>query len=171
MPNYSGEQYVPAVDSSDNETVADVVGNKDDNYTNKSLSSRLHTLSEHAHSESKVYPTLANGVTVTSAAGAWTLGTLVEVVPASTIADYFDIHAVDIEAISANDVFELVFYQGAGDTEIGRIRFVKDAAQSATLNTSIQTPLVPANARIRAAVACAAGGAKTVDVTIRYHTY
>lgn len=171
MANYSGDQFVPAVDSADNRTTADVVGNKDDNYTNKSLSSRLHTLSEHAHAESKVYPTLANGVTVTSAAGAWTLGALVEVVPASTVTDFFDIHAVDVEDISANDVFELVLYAGAGDTEIGRIRFVRSTVQSATLNTAIQTPLIAANDRIRAAVACAAGGGKTVDISIRYHTY
>lgn len=171
MANYSSDQLVPAVDSANNVTTADVVGNKSDTHDGDSIAAIAHTLEEHEHAESKVYPTLANGVTVTTAAGAWALGALVEIVPASTITDDFDIHAVDVEGISANDVFELVLYQGAGDTEIGRIRFVRSAVQSATLNTAIQTPIVPANARIRAAVACAAGGAKTVDISVRYHTY
>ena len=171
MTNFSSDQYVPAKDVADNRTTADVVGNKTDGHNGDSLVALAHTSDEHNHAVSKVYPTLANGVTVTTAAGAWALGTVVEVIPASTITDDFDIHAVDVESISANDVFELVLYQGAGDTEIGRIRFVRSTVQSATLNTAIQTPIVPANARIRAAVASAAGGGKTVDISVRYHKY
>jgi hypothetical protein len=171
MPRFSNKDYVPAKDSSDNVDIADVVGNKTDGHNGDSLLALAHTNEEHNHAAAQVYPTLAAGATVTSDAVAWTLGTLVEVVPASTITEDFDIHAIDIEAISANDTFELVLYYGAGDTEAGRIRFVRSTVQSATLNTEIQTPLIPANSRVRAAVACAGGGSKTVDVSLRYHTY
>jgi len=169
MTAYSGEHYVPAANSADNVTTADVVGNKSDGHSGTPLVAITHTLEEHAHAISKVYPTLAGGVTATAGAS-WVLGSLVEVVPASTITDDFDIHAIDVEDISANDTYELVLYQGAGDTEVGRIRFVRTAVQSATQNTIIQTPIVPANARIRAAVASAAGS-NDVTISLRYHTY
>jgi len=169
MTRYSGDQYVPAVDSANNAKASDVIGNKSDTHDGDSLYAKVETLGDHIHSVSKVYPTLAGGVQLTAGA-AWTLGALVEIVPASTITGDFDIHAIDIEDISANDVYELVIYYGAGDTEAGRVRFVQSAAQSATLNTAIQTPILPANSRIRAAVACSTGG-YTVDISIRYHTY
>lgn len=97
-------------------------------------------------------------------------GAFAEIVPASTITEDFDIHSVDISDMSSNSTFELVLYQGAGDVEIGRIRTVRNAVQSATINTTIQTPIVPANARIRGKVASSAGG-NTIEVSLRYHTY
>ena len=169
MPSYSNEEYVPVADSAVNIRAADVIGNKNDSHVGSSLYSKAETLLDHVHNVSKVYPTLAGGVQVTAGA-AWTLGAFAEIIPASTITSDFDIHAVDIENISANDVYELVLYQGASDTEIGSVRFVKDAAQSATLNTIIQTPIVPANARIRAKIASAAGS-DNVTISLRYHTY
>lgn len=170
MTRFSGNTYVPAVDSADNVESRDVIGNKSDTHSSDSLVGHLKFLEEHAHSASKVYPTLADGVTLDTSVVAWTLGTLVEIIPASTITEDFDIHAIDVESISANGEFELVLYQGAADVEIGRIRFVRSTVQSATLNTPIQTPLVPANARIRAAVASAAG-TQSVIVSLRYHVY
>lgn len=166
---YSGDQHVPSVDSVDNIKSSDVIGNKSDTHSGDSLFAKVSALNEYFHSVSKVYPTLAGGVTLTAGA-AWTLGALVEIVPASTITSDFDIHAIDIEDISANDTYELVIYYGAGDTEAGRIRFVRNAVQSATLNIPIHMPVIPANSRVRAAVACSTGGF-TADISIRYHEH
>jgi hypothetical protein len=116
-----------------------------------------------------VYPTLAAGVTVTAGA-AWTLGAFSQIVPASTIGDRFDIHYISIENISANDTFELVLYQGALDVEVGRVRFVKNAIMDGTQNVQFLSPLIPADARIRAKVASATGG-NNVTISIFYHTY
>jgi hypothetical protein len=92
---------------------------------------RIHHLDEHVHSASNVYPTLAGGVVVSTGAGAWQEGAFVEIVPASTISGggegRFDIHWVSVENISANGVYELSLYSGAGDTEIARVRFTKSA--------------------------------------------
>jgi len=170
MSRESNKTYVPAVDSADNVEMRDVLGNKSDTHGGTSLASRLKLADEHMHSVSKVYPTLAAGVTLNTDAVAWTLGTLVEVIPASTITEDFDIHAIDVEDISANGVYEIVLYYGAGDTEAGRVRVVQGSVTSSTLNTIVQTPLIPANSRVRAAVASAAGG-QNVTISLRYHTY
>ncbi len=131
----------------------------------------LHFMQEHVHSVAAVYPTLAAGVTLTCTATAWTLGSLVQVVPASTITSEFDIHALSIEGLSANAIYEIVLYQGASDIEVGRCRVTKNAAQDGTVNVPMFTPLIPADARIRAAVASDSGNADTCDIALMYHTY
>jgi urease alpha subunit len=171
--NNGFEPPVPAQDSADNVTISDVIGNKTDTHSGDSLYSHAETIDDHLHGASKVYPTLADGVTITATngAGTWTLGTVVEVVPASTITSDFDVHHVSIESLSANSVYELVLYAGAGDTEIGRVRITKNAAQDGTMNIPIQTPIVDANSRIRAAVATTNDNGETVDISLFYHTY
>jgi hypothetical protein len=171
--NQGHGKSVPAQDSTANNSVADVVGNKTDTHDGDSLYALAHTNEEHNHAAGKVYPTLADGVVLTAVtdASTWTLGSLVEVVPASTITDDFDIHHVLVEAISANSVYEIVLYAGASDTEIGRMRVVRSTVQSGTLNVPIQTPLVEANSRIRAAVASAGNNGETVTISLKYHLY
>ena len=134
---------------------------------------KITVIEEHVHKPSQVYPTLAAGIQVeaTTGVGAWTLGALVEIVPVDTITLGFDIHHVCIEALSANSVYELVLYSGAGDTEIGRVRVVKNANLDGTMNIPIQTSIVAANSRIRAAIATPADDGETMDISLFYHTY
>jgi hypothetical protein len=130
---------------------------------------RTKLIADHLQNISRVYPTLASGVTVTSAAGAWTLGAFAEIIPASTITNDFMVHRISVEDISANDVFEITLYCGASDTVCGSVRLTKTAVMDSVLNIPIQTGDIPANSRIRAKVACAGGGAKTVDISVYYH--
>ena len=127
---------VPAQDSADNNYIQDVVGNKTDTHDGNSMYAVTETLLEHVHSPSKVYPTLANGVTVTTGAGAWGLGSFVEIVPASTITSDFDIHHISLEALSASGAYELVLYKGAASSEIeiGRVRFAKNSNFDSLIN-------------------------------------
>lgn len=162
---------VPTADSSDNNTLRDVVGNKTDTHSGDSIYAIAHTIEEHVHKESKVYPTLAAGVTITSSATAWVLGSFATIVAASTITSDFDIHHISIESISANGVYELVLYYGAGDTECGRVRFTKNANQDGTMNVPMMTPIIPANSQIRAKLASNNAVADTSDISIFYHTY
>ena len=62
-----------------------------------------HIFEEHIHSAQKVYPTLADGVTLTGHATAWTLGAIVEIIPVNTITSVFDIHYLNIGAASVTD--------------------------------------------------------------------
>ena len=137
-----------------------------------SVQSSLQVIDDHIHMSSKVYPTLADGVTVTADVTAWTLGSFAVVVPASTITSDFDIHHISVEALSANDIYELVLYSGAdlSETEIGRVRFTKNANQDGTMDVPFQTPIVSANSQIKAKLATKAGSS-TADISIYYHTY
>ncbi|NHJ39632.1 MAG: hypothetical protein FK731_06315 [Asgard group archaeon] len=163
---------VPSQDSANNTVWGDVIGNKTDTHNGNSLVSKTETLLEHVHGASKVYPTLANGVTVTTGVGAWTLGNFVEIVPSSTITSDFDIHWVSIESISANDVYELVLYKGAltSEIEVGRVRFTKNAALDSTLNIPMQTSIIDANERVSAKIA-SSSGSDNATISLFYHTY
>lgn len=161
----------PTADSAANILFRDVIGSRLDNHSTDTIAGRLHMLHDHAHKAQSVYPTLAAGVTVTGAAGAWTLGAFVEIVPASTITSDFDIHFIYIENASAADNYEIVLYEGAGDNEIGRIRAVEPSGASEVASHPVQTPLVVANSRIRCKVASASGGSDTVDILVGYHLY
>lgn len=166
---------VPSINSSDNSSPTDVIGNKNDTHEGDSIYAHCHTIEEHFHKASKVYPTLANGVTVSTDGGVWTLGAFVEIVPLNTITDDFDIHYVSIENINANGVFELVLYSNAdgipgNEVEIGRVRFTRNAIQSATLNVPMQTRIIDANSQIKAKLASDSGGDNAV-ISLFYHIY
>lgn len=145
------------------------LGTYADHHDTATLAGILHTLLDHIHSPGKVYPTLANGITVQGAAGAWGLGNKVEVVPANTITSDYDVHFVVVES-APNDTFELVLYQGASDVEVGRVVIV-NSANVDVLTVPCMTSLIPANARLRAAIASKGGGSDTVVFYIQYHTY
>ncbi len=167
----SGEQTaprsVPAIDSTLNTSIEQVVGNKNDTHDGDSLAAKLHIFDEHIHNQSRVYPTLANGVVVT-AGGAWGLGGFTEIVPVSTIGLDFDIHYISIEALSANETYELVLY--AATTEIGRVRVIKNAVQDGTMNVPFQCDILPAGTQIQAKLATAGGG-DSATISIFYHYY
>ena len=119
-------EVLPTADSADNNNMSDVIGNKTDTSSGdsiiaylKSLAADMHILEEHIHSVSKVYPTLANGITVTSGVGAWVLGSATAVVPINTITDEYDIHYVSVGSVSVNDTYELALFSDAACTVEG----------------------------------------------------
>ncbi len=136
----------------------------------KTTFDNTHILEEHMHAQSMVYPTMGAGVSVLSGA-AWTLGNFVELIPASTIGEAFDIHWLVIESASDDETYELVFY--AATTEISRIRFVAAIAagnriQIAPIPTLMKIQL--ADTQIQCKLA-SSGAAETVVISVIYHTY
>ncbi len=124
------------------------------------------------HSASNCYPTLANGVQVQGAAGGWALGAgFTEIVPVNTITAEFDIHYIVVEAASVADVYEIVLY--AATTEIGRVRvaFIDIANSQSLPSVPFQCDVLPKNTQIQAKCASKAGGSKTIDISLHYHTY
>jgi len=121
----------------------------------------------HLLAASKVYPTLADGVTV-AAADAWTLGDEVEIIPAGAIPTAFGIQYLNIEAVSANDIFEIVLYN---DTEIARQRVSKISNQTGVPSVPIGSGIQLAGTRISAKVACGLGAASTVTISLSYHLH
>lgn len=163
---------VPGIDSAENLTSRDVIGNKDDTHAGTSIRAVAHTTHEHFHHPQKVYPTLADGITLTTHANDWVLGTITEIVPASAIGNDFDIHEVLVEDVSTqNKTYEIVLYAGAGDTEIGRTRFSSATNKGGVPNGTIQTDIVAADSRIRAQLAIQDGSSRTAIISLRYHLY
>jgi hypothetical protein len=171
---------VPTANTASNGTTRDVVGNKNDTSAGTSLVAKLlqvledtEILLDHIHKEQKVYPTLADGVTVTGGEAAWTLGDYAVVVPASTITSAFDIHWVNIEATSVADEYELVLYSGSdgNEVEIGRCRFTRTSNLDAVNGVPMQTPVTVANAQIKAKLASDTGGSDTATISVCYHVY
>ena len=162
---------VPSQNSADNNYIQEVVGNKTDTHVGNSLYAYGKAVYEHVNASSKVYPTLAAGVTVVAGA-AWVLGDFIEIVPASTITTNFMIHNIGVEALSANDTYELVLYKGAesSEIEVGRVRFAKNSNFDAIVNQPFQTAIILANERISAKIA-SAGGTSTATISIFYHVH
>ena len=161
---------VPAKDVATNLLIRDVVGNKTDGHNGTSLYSLGETLNEHAHAPSKIMPDLADGIVVVDGAGAWTLGALTELAPASSITSDFDIHYILFTSLSAVDEYQLNLYYGASDTFAGSVCAVRTANQDTNSNIAAQTIVVPANSRIRCRLASSTGG-RNASVKLFYHEY
>lgn len=132
---------------------------------------KVEVIEEHIHKEQKVYPTLAAGVTITSSASADTLGNYAEIVPINTITEDFDIHFVNIEAVSAAATYELVLY--VETTEIARLRFT---AVGTPNNFTfpfrpLTCPVLAKNSQIQAKLSSDNAVADTATISIEYHLY
>ena len=156
------------------------VGDNDDGHDGTTLFGKLMQVIDHIHTAQKVYPTQAeevggnegDGISLTTAAGNWALGTITEIVPANKITSEFDIHEVLVEDVNTQDkTYELVLYYGAGDTECGRTRFAATSLKGGVPAVAMQTVIIPANSRIRGQLAIEDGASKTVKILLRYHLY
>jgi len=132
----------------------------------------LDTLKAFEQASTKIYPTTpsGDGVVLTGAGigPGWGLGSIVEVVPASTISNPFRITGIYVDD-SDDSVYEIILYSGAGDTEIGRARFSKvNAGDPAARFLPVVTPEIAADSRIRAKVSAASDTGKTVTIALQY---
>lgn len=164
---------VPAKNSTDNVHIRDVAGNKTDDEGGDSLYSKAHIQDMHTHAPMWVYPSMADGVLITGALAAWTLGNFAVIIPANTKASIFDIHQIEVEAYNANDLFEIVLYAGAdgAEVEIARKRIKRLTNVGASPSVFIQTPRLPANTQIKAKVATQNGTLNTITISVAGHDY
>lgn len=171
------------VNSTDNDTISDVVGNREDKSFSNVLGSgsapsvigHLRAGYFHIHSKAQVYPRLADAVSINNeatgvAAGDWTEGDKQVIVPENAITSAFDIHWVKIFTVSDNTEYVLSLYNG--ETLIGEVGFARSAPFSAQSDEPIQIPPQPANSEITATLAAKSGAAtRTVTMKVYYHTY
>lgn len=116
--------------------------------------------------ESLVYPTLAAGATVVSAAADWTYGAYAVIVPADTITSDYYVHNVSIESCNQDAVFELALYKGVGDDLIATVRFALVGGFWGNSVYVITAETVDANSQIRARMASSDGLANQATATI-----
>jgi len=168
-----------SVDGSATVTLPQVVGNKADSAIMTPGTSSLYQIAGymgyyHVHSPAQCYPVLADPVTVTASANAWTdYGAWVEIVPAGTITDPFDIHWVQTTDISANGNYVLQLGVGGAGSEvaIATIAFSRDTNQVQGSQQPVQVAPLPAGSRISARLSSSKAAANTADVKIYYHVY
>lgn len=169
---------VAPADSIENNTVADVIGNKDDNTLSTPGNDSLYGIAGfmayyHVHSPAKVYPDLAEPINVVSASAAWTYGGYSEIVPAGVITEAFDIHWIHTGELSATGNYQLELSSGTVGNEvvIGTIAFSRDSNQVQSASQPIQIPPRFAGTRISARLATGNASANSLDMKIYYHEY
>jgi len=132
-----------------------------------------HVIEQHLHAVDKCYPVAAAPVTVTADASGtgWLESPKIEVVPASTITEAYDITSLWVTADTADD-YEIILYVGGtgAEIEIARVAYTQTAAVNSA-HIPCSTPILAANERISAAVANSLNGGETVDLKIQYHTH
>lgn len=129
---------------------------------------------KHTHQPQWVYPFLNDGVTLTGHANAYTLGNKVEIIPAATFSNWFDIHWIIIEEVSVNDVYCLELYSGEIGSEelICQQKVVKNTtAGTGAISIPTQIPKQSPSSRISAAVASKTGGGDTIIISLAGHEY
>jgi hypothetical protein len=176
----------PEDNSQDNNTIADVIGSRNDrSFSNAHPSSNDPSLVGHlvagyyhVHDSARVYPrtddnTPAAFLTVTGAAGALTYGSWVEITGMDSKSVMSDIHFIFIGSISANDDYTLQIGTGASGSQTfwGECAFTRDTNQQRTGYAPIQGPPIPAGTKVWARLASTAGGSRTVDIKIYTHQY
>lgn len=135
----------------------------------------LNTSYYHIHGRPFVYPNHASNVVLTSGSGAWGLGgNLIEIIPADTLSvSAFDLHWMNLSAISANCELQVDIYSGESGSEvlIGATRSHRNTNQSRESANRIQIPQQVAGTRISCRLSDSTSGTITVAVSVEGHYY
>jgi hypothetical protein len=96
-----------------------------------------------------------------------------QIIAAGDITNDFDLHFLNIAALSANGEYQIALYTGAAFSEvlIGEFGAVRNAVQSQEGSRPILTPLLPANTRISAALSSSNAGANSLSIKVEGHEY
>ena len=161
---------VPDLNNTGNETINQLIGNRNDSNSTHTLFGHIHDLWGDDHHLQKVWPSLANCILVTAHADAWVLGNYAEIIAANAISSEFHIHHVCMCDPSANGQYELVLYVGI--TEIGRLTFSRTDKKDNVEGLDVRLPHCAANAQIQLKVASGnAASPDTVKVKLWYHEH
>jgi len=171
---------VREINNTDNDIIADIIGNKDDwaiiDPRYASLIAYAKASYFHAHGDTIKFPLVSSGElfkTITSSATALTHGAKVELIPANAVAVAFDIHWIEITAMSAQAEYEITVWAGASEAEqaLTSVVVASSANFSREGSKAIMIPQQPANTRISVSIAKSSAGTGTMRVALEGHTY
>lgn len=118
-------------------------------------------------SRTKLYPDLAEPITVTAGNGAWILGDAVEIVPVNAIGYNFHIRHIHVIDMSANDEYQIVLY--ANGEQIASEFCSRTDGIHNKASVEITTDTIPANSKIEAKIATSGSGlTPTLRLRISY---
>lgn len=157
-------------DNTGNETINQLIGNRNDGHESHTMFSHLHDSWNALHLPQKIWPSLGDAVLVTAHADAWVLGNFAELIAVNDIAVEYHIHHVQIVEPSANGEYELVFYNGTA--EIARVSFSRTDKKDDVEGLDIRSAHNAANSRLQMKVASGnAASADTLRVKVWYHEH
>lgn len=138
-----------------------------------SIKTIVETLEDHIHNNQLVYPTLADPPQLISGTGKWTLGNIIEIIPANTIAYPFDLHYFNTGIGSLVGTYEVHLFSGSAGNEVvfDKIRFARLSNQTGANPFPIISPVFPANTRISGKLAVNATTQETLLCSLAYHHY
>lgn len=116
--------------------------------------------------ERKVYPTLAAGATVISAAANWTYGAYAVIVPADTLTNDFQISGISVESCSDNAVYQLELYKGVGTDVVTGVRFAVEGGFFGNQVYIVGSEIVDGGSQVRARLASSDGALNQGTITI-----
>lgn len=170
----------PAVNSSDNVLMRDIIGNKNDyvgvpySFGVQSIIAHLNTAYYHIHGASFLYPDLAVPVTLNSGVASWAdPGSYTEIIPANGITKNFDLHWASLSDISAVLDGVIRLYKGTAGNEIliGAVDVVRTSNFSREQPVPVQVPQQAANERISAKFFDSTTSARSVRIKVYGHVY
>lgn len=147
-----------------------LLGNPDSNYLDESIFGFLKQFRLHFHATGKVYPNLANSITVVGGVGAWQFGNKVEIVPANAITTDFDIHWLNTYDSTATDEYQINLYYGDSEILLNESKTSKEANQSNVIPIPVMGRIIPANSKIMASLASSTGNDQ-LKLSVSYHGY
>jgi hypothetical protein len=178
---------VPEDNSTDNYSMRDVIGSKNDRAFSNASPSNGHDPSVvghlranyyHVHDSSRIYPrtdddTPLASLTITGSATALTFGAWVEITNFDGKTVMSDVHHVILGNISDNDDYVLQLGTGTSGSQVfwGECAFTRDTNQVKGSQVPIQGPPINAGTKLWARLASTAGGSETVDIKVFSHQY
>ncbi len=161
---------VPLPNNFQNKLINQLIGNRNDVNSAETIFGFLQDMWEELHSSQLVYPSLAQGVLITSHSNAYTLGNFIEVIPVNTITNEFHIHHLHLLSPNANGDYEIRLYQGT--TLIGEATFSRTDKKDDVEGLEIYTSHCEANAQIQARLSSSnAAQQDTVRLKVWYHLH
>ena len=126
---------------------------------------------QRVHAGGKIAPSGADPITITSGAGAWTLGNFSnDLIAAGAVSQSFAIHWMVISNPSQNAWYDIVLYYGDTDIECARTTFARENNFVNSINVPVQMRVLPAGTRVRAKMMDSVGGG-SCDIKVIYHEY
>lgn len=191
MAGFVFNNSVPSKNGTNNNSISEVVGNREDFAFSGDLNGDPTIIGHlvanyyHVHKSAKVYPrgddnSAKDSVTITSGSGsAWLEGSKTEVIASASTGGYavpmeaYDCHWVLINSVSATDEYVLKLYIGDVGNEVfwGECAFARDTTQIRTAYVPVQGPPIPQGTRLSATLACQDGDGADAQVKVYTHTY
>jgi len=155
------------------EAILSRIGNSTDYWSAyKTVLGYANNSYQHTHSQARCYPTLTDGIQLSTGNTSWALGDYTEIIPTGVIPNAYDIHWINFETASSSGIYEIHLFAGdpGQETLLAQVRTTRDNNQYGISSVPIQMPIQPPNARLSARIASSSAN-RNITLSVYYHMY